>query len=328
MTDRPSPLDAHAYRLAAALREGDKLRRAQARRRRRATLTATPILVGACLAVALWPSTRANILARASAALTPQTNVVHFRVVTRMNSSGRGICGEDQTADDVWLETAGATRRWRWRQAERRCATIFTGFDHRTVGPTETAFDGRALITSSVQGGWVERFTNPSAAARSLPDIARLGGITRVAEPTDPVRFVQRLLAENRLRVSHQGTVDGREVFWLRGKDAQQASVRVAIEAASYVPVTVIRKLPDSDFLRKNPKLRAHGPSEERIEFEVYEPASAGDLRPKLPTIPHEVIDMDWSDAMAAMRARRRAESREGHRRALQMQRDRADARR
>lgn len=328
MTDQLSPLDAHVARLGAALRDGHARRQARAPRRRRALLLASPIVAGACFAIALWPGERTEVLDRASAALTPTTKVVHFRVIARSNATDRGACDDDRAADDVWLQTTGNTRRWRWRQPQlsERCGIVFTGFGHRAIGPTDTAYDGRALTTSSPQGGWVERFTDPSPAASALPDVARLGGISRTgrsSRPEDPVRFVQRLLEERRLRVARRGTARGRDVFWLEGTDVQRSNVRVAIDASTYVPVTVIRELPTSDFVRKNPELRATTGSEQRIDFERYETASPSDLEPELPTNPRTVTEMDWADAMAAMDARRRAESRAGHLRALRMQGER-----
>lgn len=332
MTDHPSPLDAHVASLGAALRDDQARRQARARRRRRGLLLASPIVAGACLAIAFWPGERTDVLARASAALTPTTTVVHFRVIARSNATERGACDDSRAGDDVWLQTTGDTPRWRWRQPQlgERCGIVVTGLGHRAVGPTDTAYDGRALTTSSPQGGWVERFTDPSPSARSVPDVARLGGISRngrSSRPEDPVRFVQGLLEERRLRVTRRGTARGRDVFWLEGTDVQRSRVRVAIDASTYVPVTVIRELPISDFVRMNPELRATTGSEQRIDFERYETASTSDLDPELPPSPRTVTEMDWADAMAAMDARRRAESRAGHLRALRMQRERSSRR-
>jgi hypothetical protein len=288
MTEHPqhSALDAHAHAF------GDELRRASAqagRRRRRARRLISisiPLAGAATLAIAFWPAgEQVSPLERAAAALEPSTGVIHFRVSSGPIGMRRPPCTEKPV--DIWLEITGSADsdpRWRYRDNSARCLTrgIENGLGHIATGRQDVWFNGRDRAVYAIDDGWTETLTdmpetNPN---RQLPDVTQLTG----AGSEDPLKTLRRLYTGGKVRPTGVGAIAGRKVRFFEGPfDVTEANdtVRIAVDAESFVPVEVRVRMPETPETRQRGDDAAIG---FWVRFSAYDVATERDLAPTIPT--------------------------------------------
>lgn len=291
MTDHRSPLDTHVDAFRDGLTAGAARLRLIHRRRRRATAIGVPLVAVASLALAFWPGERASVLDRAEAALSPSTGVVHLRVSSEPIGMKKPPCLEDPA--DMWLEAgphAPRFPRWRVRQNSSKCLTrgVSFGLGHIATGRQDEWFNGHDRSTYALDDGWVETLTDVTSWTRAFPDPTGLGSRANGAS-VDPITALRHLLATGKVHEAGRSTVDGRPVQLLRGQmemalDAKgrpiNGELTVAVDADSFVPVEITRKLPRSPRLAQRPANASIG---DRVRFLAYDTATEQDLQPVIP---------------------------------------------
>lgn len=290
MTDQRSPLDAYTGDFGAQLCSSAARLQRTRRRRLRISAIVVPLAAAASLAVAFWPGEQANVLERASAALSPSTGVVHMRLTSELVGARKPTC-QPSTAD-IWLETGSKAEfpRWRYRADTTICNPtkgLTSQLGHVNTGTEDHWYDGHDLGQWAVDDGWAERLTDVTGPNRQIPDstgtMADLNG-----KPSDPIRWLRGMLASGKVHASGTGTVNGRSVRFLRGPidegDPEHpitGSLRIAVDAQSYVPVEVLRIVHLT--AKQKAKIAPYAGYGYRVVFEQYDMATQADLSPTLP---------------------------------------------
>ena len=186
-------------------------RRRRRRRRRPVAAVAAVAAVAGALAVG-WPSEKADVVARAQAALSATPNEIVHTILTQTMRTPQTPAGKARTETIEQWEASNPTRGRIWFRPSQA-----------PVGGVQRAYDSK--------------YYDPLAdSSGSSP---RSGSL-------DPVVEIKRLLNEGLLRDAGQATVDGRAVRRLHGQVEDLGSVQditYDVDPDSYEPFTAQARL-------------------------------------------------------------------------------------
>jgi hypothetical protein len=216
-------------------------RHARMRRRRRhagaGALALVGIGVGAFVLAGIAPRTHLDELAQARAALAPPGQIVHLLTTTHIETRGRSGPGATSTSQQ-W----SASDPTRWRVAFSIPTPTSTpggkpvrDLDGLVTGPMQIAYRDGTQELYSQQPNTLEITTG----LRDDGSHAALQGPLGV----EPVATVRSLLAAGRLHSAGRGTVNGRAVRRLLGKEPRGSNppwpVEYDVDPRSDAPVRV-----------------------------------------------------------------------------------------